>query len=266
MIPAHLAALIPGCEDGVAPKSVQPLPGGRGCNLVLRVDTEAGSFVLRQRQPPLDRPGSPALTELRCQMAAAAAGIAPRVIQASMDGSWLLMDFIDGKLWTEEHLQSDQGLESLGLRLAQLHRLAPPKGVQPFDAEKIAMGYLRQLHARDPKLASEHLPLLEQVKVLSHAIDAEGLPAVLNHGDLQVGNMLGAGPVLVDWEYAQLVDPTYDIACLMTYYPALETRLGHLLRSAGIPHDAFGAALALQRERFACLNQLWNAVNTPKAG
>jgi aminoglycoside phosphotransferase (APT) family kinase protein len=78
--------------------------------------------------------------------------------------------------------------------------------------------------------------------------------------------MLGAGPMLVDWEYAQLVDPTYDIACLLTYFPALESRLPRLLSSSGLGSSAATVALALQRESFASLNQLWNAVNTPKAG
>lgn len=266
MIPAYLAALIPGCEEGGSVKSVQPLPGGRGCNLVLRVDTDAGSFVLRQRHPPLDRPGSAAMTELRCQMAAAAAGLAPRIIQAAVDGSWLLMDFIDALPWTEEELLSDKGVEQLGARLAHLHRLPLPKGVPQFDASHIAAGYLEQLRDRDTRKAAEHLPLLSKVGDLSRDIADLALPAVLNHGDLQSGNMLGAGPLLVDWEYAQLVDPTYDIACLLTYYPALEVQLPRLLRCCGLGLPEARDALALQRERFACLDQLWNAVNTPKAG
>jgi len=266
MIPVHLAALIPGCEEGQKPHSVQRLPGGRGCNLVLRIDTEAGAFVLRQRHPPLDRPGSIAMTELRSQMAAAAAGLAPRIIQAAMDGSWLLMDFIDALPWTDEQLLSDAGLEQLGLRLARLHRLPLPRDVPQLDATQIANGYLAQLRARDVRLAEELLPLGTKVHELSRRMTALALPAVLNHGDLQGGNMLGAGPLLVDWEYAQLVDPTYDVACLLTYYPALERRLPRLLRSCGLGLSEAQEALALQRQRFACLDQLWNAVNVPKAG
>jgi aminoglycoside phosphotransferase (APT) family kinase protein len=266
MIAPHLLALIPGCEEGVAPKMVQPLPGGRGCNLVLRVDTDAGSFVLRQRHPPLDRPGSAAMTELRCQMAAAAAGLAPRIIQAAVDGNWLLMDFIDAPPWTEEQLVSEKGMEQLGVRLAQLHCLPAPRGVEKFDATRIATGYLAQLRDRDTRLAEEYQPVLSKVSDLSRDMAGLDLPAVLNHGDLQSGNMLGAEPMLVDWEYAQVVDPTYDIACLLSYYPALEAQLPRLLRNAGLglPEDL--DALTLQRERFACLNQLWNAVNVPKAG
>jgi aminoglycoside phosphotransferase (APT) family kinase protein len=266
MIPAHLEALVPGCEGGRTPNAIQLLPGGRGCNLVLRVDTDAGRFVLRQRQLPLDRPGSAALTELRCQMAAAAAGIAPRIIQAAMDGSWLLMDFIDANPWTEAHLLSAKGVEQLGLRLAQLHRLAIPRGVPPLDASRIATGYLEQLRELNPQDATQFEPLLGEVRGLSQALAALALPAVLNHGDLQTDNMLGPGPILVDWEYAQLVDPTYDIACLLTYYPGLEPQLPLLLDSAELPRDVAEAALGLQRERFACLNRLWVAVNEPKAG
>ncbi|MEO8314825.1 MAG: aminoglycoside phosphotransferase family protein [Pseudomonadota bacterium] len=266
MIPLHLAALIPGCEAGSAPKAVQVLPGGRGCNLVLRVDTDAGSFVLRQRQPPLDRPGSAAMTELRCQLAAAAAGIAPRIIHAAMDGSWLLMDYIDAKPWTCEQLLSDQGVEQLGLRLAQLHCLPVPRGVPLFDAVEIAAGYLQQLQDQDPPLAATCQPVLRRIQELSHALREHELPVVLNHGDLQSGNMLGSGPMLVDWEYAQLVDATYDIACLLTYYPGLESRREQLVQCAGLDGGAYLAALAVQRERFACLNQLWSRVNDAKAG
>lgn len=266
MIPADLLALIPGCEEGCAPNAVQHLPGGRGCNLVLRVDTDAGRFVLRQRHPPLDRPGSAAMSELRCQMAAAAAGMAPRIIQAAMDGSWLLMDFIDAHPWTLAELLSDQGVERVGVRLAQLHAIPLPRGVPPFDATEIATGYLQQLEQRDPAVAAQFEPLQHKVLELSQAIADLALPAVLNHGDLQAANMLGPEPMLVDWEYAQLVDPAYDIACLLTYYPALESRVPRLLHSAGLLRSVDLAALALQRERFACLNQLWTAVNDSKAG
>jgi aminoglycoside phosphotransferase (APT) family kinase protein len=266
MIPAHLAALIPGCEEGAPPHLVQALPGGRGCNLVHRVDTDAGRFVLRQRQAPLNRPGSQAMTELRCQMAAAAAGLAPRIIQAAMDGSWLLMEYIDAPVWTESTLMSREGLERLGVRLAQLHALPVPNQVAPFDALDIATETLQQLQAAQLAVVAQFQPLLSRVQELSRQINAMEMPAVLNHGDLQAANMLGVGPVLIDWEYAQLVDPTYDIACLLTYYPALEPQLPSLLDGAGLHYQTVTEALALQRERFACLSRLWEALHSPKTG
>lgn len=259
MIPAAILALVPGCEER-PPISVQALPGGRGCNQVCRVDTDAGRFVLRQRRRPLDRPGAAAQTELRSQMAAAAAGFAPRIITAAPDGSWLLMDFIDAPLWTEDQLHSPEGVERLGLRLAQLHGLPVPM-VPQLDAAGIAEGYLQQLHDRAPGLAEQYEPVLEQVQYLSSAIDGLASRAVLNHADLQPANMLGPEPVLIDWEYAQVADPTYDIACLLTYYPRLELQLPRLLECAGLAAPGHKEAVGLQRRRFACLNQLWEAAS-----
>jgi thiamine kinase len=266
MIPPEILALIPGCADGSPPLAVQPLPGGRGCNLVRRVDTGTGRFVLRQRRPPLDRPGSVAQAELRSQMAAAAAGLAPRVINAALDGSWLLMEFINADLWTQAQLLSSEGVERLGSRLAHLHGLAAPAGLPALDAPAIAAGYLQQLRHADARMAESHQPLLARIQKLSQAIEGLAGRAVLNHGDLQLANMLGREPMLIDWEYAQVVDPTYDIACLLTYYPRLESQLEHLMDAAGLSNLADQAVLALQRERFACLNQLWEAANGAKAG
>ncbi len=233
MIPADILALIPGCQDR-PPLDVHPLPGGRGCNLVLRVDTEAGRFVLRQRQPPLDRPGAAAQTELRSQLAAAAAGLAPRVIQAALDGSWLLMDFVAADLWTLRSAAVTPGGRAPGSSPCAIAQPCLPPALPPLDAAAIADGYLQQLHAREAGLVVQFRPLLQRVQDLSRAIDGLAARVVLNHGDLQVGNMLGPEPVLIDWEYAQLADPTYDIACLLTYYPPLESQLQRLLDCAGL--------------------------------
>ena len=63
--------------------------------------------------------------------------------------------------------------------------------------------------------------------------------------------------MLVDWEYAQLADPVYDLACLSVYYPGQRLRGGELLRTAGIT-DANGAVrLRLHAQLFDSLNRLW---------
>jgi aminoglycoside phosphotransferase (APT) family kinase protein len=69
------------------------------------------------------------------------------------------------------------------------------------------------------------------------------------HGDLNASNVIGPVPMLVDWEYAQLADPVYDLACLSVYYPGLRLR--------GIT-DANGAVrLRLHAQLFDSLNRLW---------
>ena len=68
--------------------------------------------------------------------------------------------------------------------------------------------------------------------------------------------------MLVDWEYAQLADPVYDLACLSVYYPGLRPRSEELLGSTGIT-DADGAVrLRLHAQLFDSLNRLWEQAET----
>ena len=82
MIPVSILRRIPGCAGGEAPLNVQPLHGGRSVNLNLRIDTRLGRFVLRQRIWEGPRPGADPLREVACHRAAAAAGVAPAVLDA----------------------------------------------------------------------------------------------------------------------------------------------------------------------------------------
>ena len=70
---------------------------------------------------------------------------------------------------------------------------------------------------------------------------------------------------MVDWEYAQAADPTWDLACLLSYYPALAPFMNFLLDAAGCAGPAAQTRLRLQRARFTLLNRLWEAAY-PAAG
>src|SRR5271154_2191525 len=140
VIPTWILRRIPGCAAGEAPQSVQLLHGGRNVNRNLRIDTRAGRFVLRQRIWEGPRPGADSLRELACHRTAAAAGVAPAVLDAAPDGSWILMDYVKGGMWTATRLQTPEGLRPLGARLRRLHAIKPPPGLGAFDPVSIATG------------------------------------------------------------------------------------------------------------------------------
>ncbi|HUG72527.1 MAG TPA: phosphotransferase [Steroidobacteraceae bacterium] len=257
MIPDQLLALVPGCEGSHAPLGVVPLPGGQGRNEVLRIDTSQGRFVWRHRLPPVNRPGSAALTELQAHRHAAAAGLAPKILAAAADGSWILMEHVDAPTWTVPQLAATEGLERLGSRLAMLHALEVPAELPAANAPAMALGYLAILRWRDPAAAAALEPLARRVEQVTAELAGAGQRRALVHGDLMVSNMLGPQPLLVDWEYAQASDPGWDFACLLSYYPRLEPALARLLGSAGLDDPETRSHLALQRERFALLNRLW---------
>ena len=226
-------------------------------NRNLRIDTRVGRFVLRQRIGDGPRPGADPLREVECHRAAAAAGVAPAVLDAAPDCSWILMDYVEGGIWTPPRLQASEGLRTLGARLQRLHAITPPNGLGAFDPVSIATGQAQAIFERDPAAAGQVNALLARTRRLAADCAAFAVTPVMAHGDLNASNLIGPVPMLVDWEYAQLADPAYDLACLSVYYPGLRLRRGELLGTAGIT-DANGAVrLQLYAELFDSLNRLW---------
>ena len=257
VIPASVLRRIPGCAGGQAPLHVELLHGGRKVNLNLRIDTRAGRFVLRQRISEGPRPGADSLRELACHRVAAAASVAPAVLDAAPDGSWILMDYVEGGMWNPPRLQAPDGLRTLGVCLRRLHGATPPPDLAAFDPGSIATGQAQAILARDPA-ATEHVDtLVARTQQLAVQCAAFAATPVTTHGDLVASNVIGPVPMLVDWEYAQLADPVYDLACLSIYYPGLERRSGELLDAAGITDANATVRLRLHVELFDSLNWLW---------
>jgi len=236
---------------------VRPLHGGRNVNRNLRIDTRLGRFVLRQRIRVGPRPGADPLREVACHRAAAAAGVAPAVLDAAPDGSWILMEYVEGGMWTPQRLQAPEGLRSLGACLQRLHAITPPQDRAAFDPVSIATEQAQAILERDPAAAAHVNALVARTRQLAVDCAAFTVTPVTTHGDLNARNLIGPVPMLVDWEYAQLADPVYDLACLSTYYPGLRLREGALLGMGGIT-DADGAVrLRLHAQLFDSLNKLW---------
>jgi thiamine kinase len=236
---------------------VQLLNGGRNVNRNLRIDTRVGRFVLRQRIQEGPRPGADPLREVACHRAAATAGVAPAVLDAAPDGSWILIDYVEGGMWTPRRLQAPEGLRTLSICLQRLHAITPPKGLAAFDPVSIANGQTQAIIERDPAAAAQVTALVARTWQLAMDCAAFAVTPVTTHGDLNASNLIGPVPMLVDWEYAQLADPVYDLACLSVYYPGLRLRAGELLDTAGIT-DATGVVrLRLHAQLFDCLNRLW---------
>jgi aminoglycoside phosphotransferase (APT) family kinase protein len=257
VIPASVLRRIPGCAEGEAPLRVQLLHGGRKVNRNLRIDTRAGRFVLRQRIWEGPRPGADSLREVACQRTAAAAGVAPAVLDAAPDGGWILMDYVEGGMWTAPRLQAPEGLRSLGACLQRLHATTPPPGLAPFDPVSIATGQAQAILERDPAAAERVVALVARTQQLVADCTAFTAAPVTTHGDLVASNVIGPVPMLVDWEYAQLADSVYDLACLSIYYPGLQRRGAELLDAAGISDADAAVRLRLHVELFDALNRLW---------
>ena len=160
-------------------------------------------------------------------------------------------------MWTPPRLQAPEGLRTLGASLQRLHAITPPTELAAFDPVSIAPGQAQAILARDPAAAGQVNALVARTRQLAVDCAAFAVAPVMTHGDLNASNLIGPVPMLVDWEYAQLADPVYDLACLSVYYPDLRLRGGELPGTAGIT-DANGAArLRSHALLFDSLNRLW---------
>jgi aminoglycoside phosphotransferase (APT) family kinase protein len=263
-IPGEVLAAVPGCESGAPPLGVQVLAGGGGHNDVRLVETRMGRFVVRRRLPPVVRAGSDAMLELQCQRLAARHGLAPKVMAAAGDASWLVMEFIPGNPWVEQDLTSATGARRLGECLARVHAMPVASTMRRMDAAQIASGQLRAINATvTSKLQrDEAAAIARRTSQLAAVIQSDVHPCI-NHGDLQASNLIGNPPVLIDWEYAQIASPAYDIACVLAYYPQLKAWRPELLAASGLARAEDLEHLALQEQLFAGLNRLWALANDP---
>jgi thiamine kinase len=77
--------------------------------------------------------------------------------------------------------------------------------------------------------------VLLQLRRALAEIEAAAAPPVIVHGDLPYGNVLQNSRLwLLDWEYAQIADPIYDVACIVAHLPLSSTRQQRLLSAAGL--------------------------------
>ncbi len=142
----------------------------------------------------------------------AAAGIAPQVVRCDPSARLLVTRWIASA--TGDH--SAEGRARLIRRVAatlhKLHDLTPPPGVRAVDFA----AQTRQLEAALPAAAARPGLAACAVEVLSRL--GPGRSQALCHNDVHAQNMVldPAGRLwLVDWEYAGLGDPVFDLAsCL----------------------------------------------------
>jgi aminoglycoside phosphotransferase (APT) family kinase protein len=257
MINEGLLLHVPGCENGDPPLS-QELIGGGKVNHSFLVRTSRGRFVVRLNESSALDPGLDRERELAVHGAAAAAGIAPRIVYADPERSCLITEYLEGRLWTPHYFTRMRDLRSLGARLRLLHRTTPPP-IARFDPMVSARRYADAIIRSDPADASRIGTLLERGEQAMQNSGSRERAACIVHSDLHHGNVLTADRIyLVDWEFAHLGDPLFDLACILAYYPRAAAHGGLLLEAAGLAERAVTEAELGEMTRvFNLLTYLW---------
>lgn len=247
-------ARVPGATTGRC--DVQVLTGGTE-NATYRVQTGQGVFVVRLHAPYVLDLGVDRRREAVLHGAAAAAGLASRILAADPQGRYLVTQFLEGAPWQATDFDDAARLQALAHTLKALHALPAP-AVPQLDLDALLQRHVTQLAAQDAAAVQDLLlPVARARHVLARLGDAGRSPCII-HGDLTHSNVIGSGaPQLIDWEYAAVTDPLTDLACLVAYYPRVLGHGAELLRQCGLDESASLPELEELAGVYRLLSNLW---------
>lgn len=189
---------------------VRPLEGGM-TNHNYRVDIGGQSFVLRIAGANRELLGIDGAQEYAAISAAAAAGVAPAIFACDPNVGYLVTDFVQGVTPGVAQIHEKPMLQRILDLLDRVHRLPAIQGTfSPFRRAETLAATAHRLGVRFPDAV---VWIEERVAPIEAALDRHPVAPVLCHNDLGRRNFIDAGRlILLDWEYAGMGDPTFDLA------------------------------------------------------
>ncbi len=182
----------------------------------------------------------------------------PSVVHA--DDDYLVSEFIAG-----EHpgLRTADTVALIGRLFRDIHRCLPDPG--PLEA-LARLDPLRHLD-RYFRLGQGNADtgLTQCYAVIRATIGDVTHPPCLCHNDLLLENVILSGPhpVAIDWEYAGVGDPAFDLGVFAETYHLGEGQLDRLLTAYGDADPTLRARLTRYRLLYALLEVLWWRIRAP---
>jgi thiamine kinase-like enzyme len=212
-------------------------------NETYRVVRHGESFVLRVAAANPHHLGVDREWEGRLLGAAVAADLAPAVVHCDPAHGILLTRWVEGAPWGPSDVRGAPGIERIAELLRRVHALPMPVPARLMSPESWINYYSGAAPHADEVLRKAAARQLAELAVLP------GADTAVCHSDLHVQNLIdrGGSLVLLDWEYAHVSDPLWDLAGWSAnndFEPALRHEL--LARYAGRPPTR-GESLRLER-------------------
>lgn len=257
VISAEALVHVPGASLSGDDTWAMLLDGG-AVNATYRVDTHAGSFVVRSYGSMSGALLADHEREAKLHEAAARAGLAPRLIHLDPQHRFLITEYVAGRMWTEADFAQESQLLRLAELLRKLHAIPPPR-VAPFDLGGILQLYFNEIVRAAPEERSRLESLVSHVPDALRACGSEQRPATIMHSDLHHSNLIdGDRLLLIDWEYAAVTDPLFDLGSVLAYYPQAEPHAALLMEASGLAGQATREMLRHASWLYLLLAYLWH--------
>jgi thiamine kinase-like enzyme len=184
--------------------------GGGITNHNVRVTRPDGVVVLRVAGKDTELLGIDRTVELAATRAAAEAGVGPEVVDFVEPEGWLVTRFVEGSIPAPETLREPAQLARVAAALRAFHQGAAIPG--RFDALEVVEAYRDTALARGASLPDAFAAAHDVARRIAALRAAQ--PPRPCHNDLLNANFIDTGErlVIVDWEYAGMGDPFFDLA------------------------------------------------------
>jgi len=240
--------------------TVEPIKHGL-TNESWLVRTRSDAVVVRISTSSDDALRVDRASEARVLAIAASAGVGAPVIHSDPERRLLVTRYA-GPSWSYEEARDHANIVRAAALLARLHRLDAP-GVRTVDLAATVEGYSSTLTLAGVAgdLTRQSLRERAHAAVTSLRRDAA---ACLCHNDVHHLNIVGRDELrLIDWEYAGVGEPLFDLAALCVYHGYDRARRELLLTS--YPADA-GRDMESRLDQalwlFEYIRDLWTAVRS----
>ncbi len=149
--------------------------------------------------------------EIHNTIAAAEAGVSPRVVQTVPAWDVFALEWLDARTMSNETLRADGMPSRIAATLRQLH--AGRRFRDDFDMFRVAERYMALVDERSIRIPAgyrEHLGLIPRIEAALRVHRPATVPC---HNDLLAENYLDDGERLwlVDWEYSGNNDPLFEL-------------------------------------------------------
>jgi thiamine kinase-like enzyme len=193
--------------------TLTPLTGGiTNRNYLVSVDGRSERYVIRLAGNDTHLLGISREVEHAATIAAAGVGVGPEVVAFIRPEGYLVTRFIEGSPVSEAQVREPETLARVADSLRRIHGGPPIPGL--FIPLRIVEAYRALAEARGVRIPVEY----ELASAIGRRIELACLadPVELRpcHNDLLNGNFIddGARIRIVDWEYAGMGDPSFDLA------------------------------------------------------
>jgi thiamine kinase-like enzyme len=194
-------------------RTVEKLPGGL-TNVNLKVTTAEVTVVVRVPQPGSELLLIDRENEQLNSRVAADAGVGAPVVQYVEDPGLLVVEFLEGRTFTDDDLRHGDHLTRIAAACRKLHSAG--RFANDFDMFTVQRTYLATVRERGFRLPERYLDLEDKVARIQRVFTLAPVVTVPCNNDLLAGNFIDDGTELrlIDYEYSGNNDACFELGNL----------------------------------------------------